>query len=485
MKNYACPDSVGPVDEKGRNSGRRFQGMKASGICIDVHALEYRLKTFVIIGGGASGVLIAAQLLSHPSTEKVTVVERGELLGAGVAYGTENPGHLLNVPAAGMSAFPDKPQHFLDWLAGEKRWMPVGGWTPGTFVPRRLYRDYVAGLLAPHREDRTQGRLAVIRDEAVDVVETPEGVEVTTKSAGRFEADAAILATGNEGPVLRPAKWRHDFWSTRSTFKIPREASVVIVGTGLSMIDSVVSLLDAGHSGNITAISRRGLLPQPHGPCKAVRFEAAEIPFGSSLSRLLHWLRGRIAANQGDWRGVVDGLRPFTQRLWQSFPPVEKRRFLRHARPWWDVHRHRMAPQVRGRIDAAAASGQLTVTSGRLAGVDEADNGVRVSFVPRGSSVVETMPVQHMIECRGHNADLSTTRSPLLQNLLSRGIIRQDALRLGVDVAPGCAVIDAQGNTSDRIFAVGPVTTGAFWEIVAVPDIRQQARTLAAALAHP
>ncbi|MBL8578368.1 MAG: FAD/NAD(P)-binding protein [Mesorhizobium sp.] len=442
------------------------------------------MKTFVIIGGGASGVLVAAPLLSHPSTEKVTVIERGEAVGAGVAYGTENPGHLLNVAAAGMSAFPDKPQHFFEWLAGQKNWMPEGGWTPGTFVPRRLYRDYIASLLSPHMLDDRQGRLAVISDEAVDIVEWATGVVVTTKSGGRFEADAAILATGNEGPVLPPAPWRHDFWSTRSRFDIPRDAPVVIVGTGLSMIDSVVSLLDAGHVGSITAISRRGLLPQPHGPYKAVRFEVAEIPFGSTLSRLLHWLRGRIADNDGDWRGVVDGLRPFTQRLWQSFPLAEKRRFLRHARPWWDVHRHRMAPQVRARIDAAVASGQLTVTSGRLAGVDQTDSGARISFVPRGSSVVETIPVQHMIECRGHNADLSTTRSPLLQNLLSRGAIRPDALRLGVDVAPGCAVIDAQGKTSERIFAVGPITTGAFWEIVAVPDIRQQAKALAAELAH-
>jgi uncharacterized NAD(P)/FAD-binding protein YdhS len=255
------------------------------------------------------------------------------------------------------------------------------------------------------------------------------------------------------------------------------------------MIDSVVSLLDAGHSGRIVAFSRRGLMPQPHEPAsetagRVAEPDPAEIPFGRSLPHLSRWLRENIRRD-GDWRAVVDGVRPHTQLLWRDLPPAEKKRFLRHARPWWDIHRHRMAPQVRARIDAARASGQLTVLAARLAGISEQADGVRLALVARGAAAEQTVHAHHVIECRGQNADVGATRNPLLANLISRGAIRPDAFRLGIDVAADCAVLDARGAPSPRIFAVGPITVGAFWEIVAVPDIREQAQALATRLAGP
>ena len=446
--------------------------------------LEHRLKTFLVIGGGASGVLVAAQLLAHPSTRQVVLFERHSELGAGVAYGTEHPGHLLNVPAIRMSAFPDDPEHFVGWLASEPRWRPDGGWTPQSFVPRRLYRDYLSSLLEPCRKGGARsGRLVVVHDEVVDLAETPAGVEAISRNGDRYPGDAAVLATGNESPALPPARWRHGFWASRWGFDIPSDATVAIIGTGLSMVDSVVSLLDAGHSGRIVAISRRGLLPRPHGATRALPLDLAEIPFGCGLSHLAGWLRRRIRQGGGDWRATIDGLRPHTQRLWRELPLAEKQRFLRHARPWWDVHRHRMAPEVRARIDAARASGQLTVLAGRLAGIDAHRDGVRLRFVARGTAAEQAMQAHHVIECRGQNADVGTTRNPLLGKLLRRGVVRPGPFRLGVDVAADCAVTDARGAPSRRIFAVGPITVGTFWEIIAVPDIRQQAKTLAAYLA--
>ena len=402
-----------------------------------------------------------------------------------MAYGTEHPGHLLNVPASRMSAFPDDPGHFVDWLAQEPRWRPDGGWTPQSFVPRRLYRDYLSSLLEPSREDGP-GRLVVVHEEVVDLAETPGGVEAVSRNGDRHSGDAAVLATGNESPVLPPARWRHGFWASRSGFDIPSDATVAIIGTGLSMVDSVVSLLDSGHSGRIVALSRRGLMPQPHGAMnEPLPLDPAEIPFGCSVSRLAGWLREKIRQGGGDWRATIDGLRPHTQRLWRELPPAERQRFLRHARTWWDVHRHRMAPEVRARIDAARASGQLTVLAGRLAGMDADRDGVRLRFVARGTATEQAMQAHHVIECRGQNADIGTTRNPLLGNLLRRGVVRPGPFRLCIDVAADCAAIDARGTPSRRVFAVGPITVGAFWEMVAVPDIRQQAKTLATRLAGP
>ncbi len=386
-----------------------------------------------------------------------------------------------------MSAFPDQPDHFSLWLAEQPRWMPKEGWSPKSFAPRRLYRDYLTGLLAPYLADA--GRLRVVRQAAVDIVETDRGVAVSSRDGATVEGEAVVLATGNEGPGLPPAERRFECWAARAGYDIPAAASVAIIGTGLSMVDSVISLLDAGHAGPLVALSRRGLLPQPQAGTEACPLEPDEIPFGVSLSRLGRWLRDRVRQKkreQGmDWRCVIDGLRPHSQEVWRRLSHADKRRFLRHARPWWDIHRHRMAPQIRTRIDAAIESGQLAILRGRIRELSYADDGATLRFAPRGGGGESVSRPDFVIECRGQNTDVGATRNPLLRSLFERGAIRADPLKLGVDVTQDCAVIDAHGVASGRIFAIGPSTTGTFWEIVAVPDIRRQASRLAVHVLAP
>lgn len=416
---------------------------------------------------------------------RVDLFEPGAEIGAGIAYGTEHPGHLLNVPAKGMSAFANEPGHFLDWLSGQTKWMPPGGWTPNSFVPRRLYRDYLSSLIAPYLSD-SAGRLRIHRARIVDLAESPEGVEVVTDKGDSHRADCAILATGNESPAGKGARWRRDYWSSPSGFDIPRNASVVIVGTGLSMVDSVVSLLDAGHEGPIAALSRRGLVPRPHDLCLPAMLDGPDVPFGTPIASLCRWLRGRVAqqgeGGAGNWRATLDGLRPHTQRLWQSMGVDARRRFLRHARPWWDVHRHRMAPEIHARLQAALMAGQLGIHAGRLAPFEETADGVKVRFTPRGSMSERVIDAGYVIDCRGQSANAGSTGNPLLGKLLARGMLRPDPLGLTLDVTAGCAVIDAGGQVSKRIAAIGPATLGTFWEIVAIPDIRVQAEALAGRL---
>ncbi len=443
------------------------------------------MRTFAVVGGGASGVIAAVQLLRRDATLRVDLFEPRAEIGAGIAYGTEHPGHLLNVPARGMSAFAEDPDHFINWLDGQTKWMPEGGWTPQSFVPRRLYRDYLASLLAPYLAGGAE-RLFVHHKQVVDLIECKDGVEAVTSDGGRYLADCAILATGNENPGGMTAHWYRDYWSSPAGFDIPKDASVVIMGTGLSMVDSVVSLLDAGHSGPITAISRRGLLPRPHDLCPPVVMDAPEIPFGASIASLCRWLRrlARASGNdcEGNWREVVDGLRPHTQGLWRSMSLTEQRRFLRHARPWWDVHRHRMAPEIHRRLEAVRTTGQLNVHAGRIAPMEESSRGVKVRFTARGTGLEHVIDADYLIDCRGRNANSGSTENPLLAALLERGTLRPDALGLALDVTGECAVIDAGGQVSERIFATGPATLGAFWEIVAVPDIRVQLQDLAGRL---
>ena len=298
--------------------------------------------------------------------------------------------------------------------------------------------------------------------------------------------DIAVVATGNEGPSLPPEPWRHEGWGDPGPCRIPSRAAVVVVGTGLTMVDRVLWLLHGGHRGPITAVSRHGLLPQAHGPGAPVPLSAQDVPFGAKLAQIMAWIRARAAAAEQDgqgWRNAFDGLRPHTQALWAHLPEPERRRFLRHARPVWDVHRHRIAPQASRWLAEAQARGQFRVVAGRVEAFEPRPDGrVAVNVALRGGAGRETLAAAAFFECRGRAADVTRSENPLLLDLLDRGTARPDALGLGLAVSDDCALLDHQGRASERIYAMGPVTSGTFWEIVAIPDIRKQAQGLSETL---
>lgn len=442
------------------------------------------MERVAILGGGASGVLLALQLLRHGEHgPEVVVVERRAELGAGIAYATRHPDHLLNVRAANMSAVPDEPGHFAAWLAD--RGEACG---PDGFAPRRLYAAYLADLAAPLR---AAGRLRHLRAEALSVRPSGAGVAVRCRdAAGRdlpvLAADLAVVATGNEGPPLPPEPWRHTGWGDPGPCRLPAEAPVVVVGTGLTMVDRVLWLLHGGHRGPITAVSRHGLLPRPHRAHLApLALPEAELPAAATTPALTRWLRGRVAdaaRRDIDWRAVLDGLRPHTQALWRRLDPVERRRFLRHAAPLWNVHRHRIAPVAAERIAKAEARGQFRLIAGRVAGFTPHPGGVTVAVTRRGGAGRLALEAAAVFECRGRAPDVARSDNPLLAALLAEGLARPDPLGLGLDVTPDGALVDPGGRASDRLFGLGPVTAGTFWEITAVPDIRSQAARLAGRL---
>ena len=372
-----------------------------------------------------------------------------------------------------MSAFPDDPGHFVRWLAARQ---PMHSYGPDHFAPRHLYRDYLGSLLAPLLVD---GRLCHVQAEAVAVRETADDLEIACRVGAPVRDDLVVVATGNEGASLPMEPWRFQGGSDHDNATIEANAPVVVIGTGLTMVDRVLSLLHGGHRGPISAVSRRGLVPQVHRPDPAVVTIAEQIPFGSGLSHLTAWMRQSAldASNGGDgWRGFIDSLRPQTQRLWQSLPLAERRRFLRHARVFWDVHRHRIAPAAGRRLDAAQASGQLRIIAARIVRFEGCESGVDVHLARRRSGERQVVHARAVFECRGRTPDITMSENPVLRALLQSGTARPDALGLGLAVTGDCAAIDASGNNSNCLYALGPVTSGSFWEIVAIPDIRQQAR---------
>jgi uncharacterized NAD(P)/FAD-binding protein YdhS len=433
-----------------------------------------------IIGAGFSGTLQAINLLRHDGP-RATLIERAPVAGTGLAYGAAHPSHVLNVRAANMSAFPDDPSHFVRWL--EARGVPDAA---TAFIPRVTFGEYLRELL----EDalRTSGdRLTLVRGEVVDL-DSGDGVRVQLHDR-TIEADAAVLAVGNLPPhtppgldpdLLSPTRYKGDPWDPSVPENLSDEDTVLIIGTGLTMVD-VVLLLDArGYRGRIVALSRRGLLPRPHAPGSDWQ-KIAERP-ALSASDLLHAVRrrGKVIG----WRNAVDELRPFTQPMWGNASLEERARFLRHLRPWWDVHRHRLAPEVYARLMAVIDRGQLEVIAGKTLGFAEQADGIATRFRRRGQDVTETLLAQRIVNCTGPLGDLERTEEPLLQKLAARGMIRPDAGHLGIDVDNQGQTIAADGSPNGNLYALGPMTRGAFWEIVAVPDIRTQTWNVARRLSN-
>lgn len=441
-------------------------------------ALLRLIEHVVIIGGGFSGTLQAINLLRHGDA-RVTLIERGSAPGRGVAYGAAHPGHLLNVPASGMSAFPDDPNHFVRWLQQRGIDNPAT-----TFAPRLTYGTYVRDLLAAALREYPH-RFVVLHEEAQDVTQHGKGARVHLRSRV-IDADVAVLAIGNLAPKaphemrgLAEARYVPDPWHSGALEGLGPEDTVLILGTGLTMVDIALSLSANHFTGKVIALSRRGLVPHAHDLSKYPAPPLRERPLYSA-SKLVRALRDR--ANAIGWRSAVDELRPFTRELWLAASPTDRRRFLRHLRPWWDVHRHRIAPDVHKRLSVMLASGQLIVRAGNLGTVEEHGQSAIVSWRPRGSDQTRQHSVQRIINCTGPLSDISNTSDPLLRHLVERGSIRPDDLRLGIDVDTSARTIDADGNANSWLVAVGPITRSTFWEIIAVPDIRVQTLALACRL---
>jgi uncharacterized NAD(P)/FAD-binding protein YdhS len=441
-------------------------------------------SNILIVGGGASGVLLACHLLRNPDDDiHVTLIEKRPAIGRGMAYSTAQPGHLLNVRAANMSAFADDPLHFCRWLAANDE--DAKGKAPGplTFAQRRVYGRYIAGLLTPHLGPSGEpGRLQVVYGEGRAIGVTPSGARITLDDGRCFAGDVIVLATGHDEAAHGGPACYVNPWESPAASGIDPGAAVLIRGTGLTMVDFVVSLKANGHRGPIYAMSRRGLLPQAHHAVTALTIDAGDVPFGASLVTLWRFVRKlakETTAKGGDWRSVIDGIRPYTWEIWRRLPFHSKQRFLRHARAYWEVHRHRMAPEIEAEIKAALASGQLRIITAKTLNLVPTPSGALITYRRRGKAEHETLDVAKVAECTGVYTDPLATTNPLLQHLIVQGLARPDPLGIGIDINADCAVIDRSGTASPVLYGVGPLTRAAFWEIMAVPDIRVQCAELA------
>ncbi|GAA2689650.1 FAD/NAD(P)-binding protein [Actinoplanes palleronii] len=426
-------------------------------------------RTIAIVGGGASGALLAHLLIRHMDRH-VVLIAPDPSPGRGVAYGAAEPWHILNARAGSMSICPDDPMHLVRWCRDR------GDAVEGTdFLPRSLYGDYLADQFAETLEE-SGGRLWHHVATATALRRDADGYVVYT-DAGPVRAEQVILAVGNPRqqrlPGISDAAYASPHLVTDPWSAYPKPAAdepVLLLGTGLTAVDVALSLTEAGHRGPIEAISRRGLHPLAHPQLPPSSAHPDLLLDGAlTLRQLLSRVRLAIAGG-ADWVAVVDTLRHRADRLWAEFSDGDRERFLRHVVRFWDVHRHRMAPPVAARIAELQEQGTLRFSAGRLRSV-EPD--------PRGGLLVEiegAAPRRYavVISCTGPGA-LPGSADPFLNGLFQDGTVRPGPYGLGVDTDP-------DGRIQPGLWLVGPLRRGHTWETTAVPEIRGQVDRLVAAL---
>jgi len=445
-----------------------------------------------VIGAGFTGVALAVRLLSTlPDGAGLLLVGAPGEIGHGYAYGTDLADHLLNVRTGRMSVVSDEPHHFASWLRQRGH---RDANLEESYQPRPLYGAYLRDTLdksiaAQRGRLRTEVREGIV----VDLERGADGFASQFGDGEHVKARAVILAMGNASGDFpfaiesagdaRSCMIRNPFCDDRMK-TIDTGASVLLVGTGLTMVDQLLRLEANGHQGPVTAVSRHGLLPLAH-PSRPRGVRTPTLPAAATLLGLVRSLiaEARQAVDDGDdWQSVLDGLRPHVQRLWHGLSPADRARFFRHAEAFWSVHRHRMAPSVGARVTAVRSEGRFAVRAGRVVGIRGAGQRIAVAFRPRGATTVELLPFDRVINCSGIRSR-GARNDPLVAALVGRGLARPARFAGGIEVTLDNRVVDRGGSPVPGLFAAGPLTAGTFFEITAVPEIREQAAGVAEAVA--
>lgn len=439
-------------------------------------------QRIVIIGGGFSGLMTAVNVVRLARRQvRLTIINGQRPAGRGVAYSTRRAEHLLNVAARNMSAFPDIPDHFVNWLRTRTEYdtLPEHELRE-KFIPRLVYGDYLRSLMH-HYLSGTEFITA-------DVVDVEKGVRLADGSV--IEADRIVLACGNEAPAPLPGAetledhpaWLGNPWLDWLGRLPGSDGSIILLGTGLTTVDALITLRSLGWYGRVHAVSRHGWLPQSH-------FRGIEYPdfppegvdlASLGLERLValveaHCNRLRdLGANPGI---IVDKMRPHTQRIWQKLTLEERLTFAKNLAARWNIIRHRIAPEIHAQITTMQLTGQLQVHAANIERVAAAGSRVEVQL-SSGKSLVGDL----VINATGPQTRFTATSSGLLQNLLRRGLVSPDDMDMGARIDPDHTIIDREGARSPSLLAIGPLLRGTYWETIAVPELRGQARRVAETL---
>lgn len=451
----------------------------------------------VIVGGGFAGATVALHLLkaAHVAPFSLTVVEPRAAIGAGLAYSAEDPAHRINVAAARMTPLPDDPEHFDRWFrqSPEAAADPVAIIADGRAYPRRqVFGRYVDGLVRAAAAQAPDIRFQHLRSRATAVSPSGDGYRLTLADGGVLDADLIILATGHSRPgipglfadVADHPRFIANPWDKNALKPVRASDWVLLIGTGLTMADTVASLRARGHTGQITAISRRGQLPQPRTSLPVQAFGDFSNDSATSVSVLLQRVRtvARDLQRQGrPWEDVVDAIRQQGFIIWNSLPLIEKKRFLRHLRPYWESHRYQIAPQVDDVLRGEIRRRGLQVIAGNFTRVTFEQEVFRVKLHPRGAkaSALQERHFHAVINCTGPDHAAQIAGNELLSSLQSQGLLTVDPLKLGIHVDRDSQILNATGRSQPSLLFAGPAARYTFGELMGLPQVTLQAKAVA------
>jgi uncharacterized NAD(P)/FAD-binding protein YdhS len=442
--------------------------------------------TVCVLGGGFTGAAAAVACLSHLKAPfRLIMIEGTTSLGRGLAYGSHHPLNLLNVRTRDLSIRAGQPGDFLNWAF---RQLDQGENQAGlhealahTFLPRQLFGEYVRQRLFEAVERRSDVAFNLVTATARSLIPENGRYRIELDRAEPVGADVVMLATayGLQQPRSTGALAPFEIVSAE---RIAAASSMVLIGSGLTMVDVLLGARRDGFQGKAIVISRRGQLPRAHAP-KGVVPQQVAIPHSKRVSLLAASIRIACEMAEGSgtpWQAIINGLRPSVQQIWQGLPPAEQARFLRHLRPFWDAHRHRLPMEVHGRLKAEVSEGRAVLLRGAVTEVARDGDRFAVTLQKRGARHPEIIATDLAYDCSGFRPDLG---QPLIRSLFARGLARSDPHRLGLAVERNCQVIGEHGAVSDGLFAIGPLCQGTLWEITAVPEIVTQADQVAQSLA--
>ena len=452
--------------------------------------------SIAIIGAGYSGALTAVNLARHGADRglRLTLIGRQPHFGRGLAYGTWDDNLLLNVPAGNMSALAGEPGHFLDYCRNIDP-----HFNSGTFLPRRIYGDYLEDTL---RAARDAGGIALdLITAEVSAVRRNVGAAgwwVSLADGRRIHADRVVLALGHSPPrTPRPLaglagtpNYVANPWDGAALDRIASLGTIALLGAGHTAIDTLFRLSSRGADATCYLLSRHGLLPHGHRltpKAPPVGDFPEYMPGGSqtTVRACLHALRGEVRSRQargGDWRDVLNELRPHTPRIWAQWDLAQRRRFLDRLRSHWDVHRHRLAPSAHLRLARLIESGQVQRVAGRIAEARWEGGQIVLNLLHPATGATTVLRAAALVNCTGPEYDIERWGLPLVQQLRDDGMLTPDALRLGIQVDEGYRVVGQDAKPVSGLFYVGPMLRAAYWEAIAVPELRVHCDRLARAL---
>jgi uncharacterized NAD(P)/FAD-binding protein YdhS len=453
---------------------------------LEEDAMRQTPFTLCVVGGGFTGAAAAIACLARLDRPfRLVVVEPSASLGRGVAYGAHHPLHLLNVRTRDLSVRASQPGDFLNWAfrqldQGENH----AGLHDGlahTFLPRQLFGEYVRERLYEAVEARGDVEFKLVNALATSCARDGSRFTLRFDRAEPLQADVVLLATAYGLQASAPTGALAPFDSLPPE-RINGASTMALIGSGLTMVDVLLGARRDGFQGKVIVISRRGQLPRPHAAKGVVPTE-----IGLPRSKRISGLTGSVAiacaaaeAHGRPWQAIINDVRSSLQDIWQDLPVEEQARFLRHVRPLWDAHRHRLPPDVHGRLQSDFDEGGAVLLRGRVTEVERAGEGFRLTLRRRGTNETEALTTDLAFDCTGHRPDLA---SPLIESLVSLGAARADAHGLGLAVQPNGQTLGRGGAPTPGLFALGPLCQGTLWEITAVPEIVRQCDAAAHSIA--